>query len=291
ERKRRIIGEKFVEIQQRILESGHYLDGQWILGQGTIYPDTIESGGTAKADLIKTHHNRVAGIQKLIDENRIVEPLTQFYKDEVREIGRELGLPAEFLERHPFPGPGLAIRCLCADIDEPLTPTDLGIIAPVHSVGVQGDSRSYRPVLIVDHLDQHRAADAINVDMRVNRVIGTIGVRGPVSKMRVHSAAITLDRMNKLRRVDAIVRRISHESGYDKTVWQFPVVLIPLGATPGEDSVVLRPIDSVDGMTAQSVAIPDGVREQMLAGLLAVDGIAGVFLDLTHKPPGTIEWE
>ncbi|MBM3769490.1 MAG: glutamine-hydrolyzing GMP synthase, partial [Acidobacteria bacterium] len=204
ERKRRIIGEKFVEIQQRILESGHYLDGQWILGQGTIYPDTIESGGTAKADLIKTHHNRVAGIQKLIDENRIVEPLTQFYKDEVREIGRELGLPAEFLERHPFPGPGLAIRCLCADIDEPLTPTNLGIIAPVHSVGVQGDSRSYRPVLVVDHLDQHRAADAINVDMRVNRVIGTICVREPVSKMRVHSAAITLDRMNKLRRVDAI---------------------------------------------------------------------------------------
>ena len=291
ERKRRIIGEKFVEIQQRILESGHYFDGQWILGQGTIYPDTIESGGTAKADLIKTHHNRVAGIQKLIDENRIVEPLTQFYKDEVREIGRELGLPAEFLERHPFPGPGLAIRCLCADAGEPLTPTDLGVIAPVHSVGVQGDSRSYRPVLIVDHLDQHRAADAINIDMRVNRVIGTIGATAPVSAMQVHKAAITLERMNKLRRVDAIVRRISHESGYDKTVWQFPVVLIPLGAAPGQDSVVLRPIDSVDGMTAQSVAIPDTVREQMRAELLAVDGIAGVFLDLTHKPPGTIEWE
>ena len=86
--------------------TGHFLDGNWILGQGTIYPDTIESGGTAKADLIKTHHNRVAGIQKLIDEGRIVEPLTYFYKDEVREIGRELGLPAELLDRHPFPGPG-----------------------------------------------------------------------------------------------------------------------------------------------------------------------------------------
>ena len=92
----------------------HFLDGNWILGQGTIYPDTIESGGTAKADTIKTHHNRVAGIQRLIEEGRIVEPLTSFYKDEVREIGRELGLPDELLDRHPFPGPGLAIRCLCA---------------------------------------------------------------------------------------------------------------------------------------------------------------------------------
>ena len=67
EQKRHIIGEKFVEVQEQILESGHYMDAEWILGQGTIYPDTIESGGTAKADLIKTHHNRVAGIQKLID--------------------------------------------------------------------------------------------------------------------------------------------------------------------------------------------------------------------------------
>ena len=67
EQKRHVIGEKFVEVQQRILESEHYLDGRWILGQGTIYPDTIESGGSAKADLIKTHHNRVAGIQKLIE--------------------------------------------------------------------------------------------------------------------------------------------------------------------------------------------------------------------------------
>ena len=78
-----------------MIESRHLLDGHWILGQGTIYPDTIESGGTEKAAVIKTHHNRVPGIQKLIDEGRIVEPLRSYYKDEVREIGRELGLPAE----------------------------------------------------------------------------------------------------------------------------------------------------------------------------------------------------
>ena len=139
-----------MKVQERIIDSQHLLDGNWILGQGTIYPDTIESGGTAKAALIKTHHNRVAGIQKLLDEKRIVEPLSSFYKDEVREIGRELGLPAEFLERHPFPGPGLAIRCLCAGEDAELRVTDGGFVVPVHSVGVQGDSRSYAPVLAVD---------------------------------------------------------------------------------------------------------------------------------------------
>jgi GMP synthase (glutamine-hydrolysing) len=291
EQKRRIIGEKFVQIQEEILESGPYLDGRWILGQGTIYPDTIESGGTAKADLIKTHHNRVAGIQKLIDENRIVEPLTQFYKDEVRELGQELGLPAEFLERHPFPGPGLAIRCLCADRDEPCIPAAGGTIAPVHSVGVQGDSRSYRPVLVVNHLDHTRATEAINADPRVNRVIGEVGHNVPLSRQSVIQSSITPGRMDRLRRVDAIVRQLSHDSGFDKSVWQFPVVLIPLGAPGLPDSVVLRPIDSVDGMTAQSVPMPPKLLHRMRDSLLAVPGIAAVYYDLTHKPPGTIEWE
>jgi GMP synthase (glutamine-hydrolysing) len=291
ERKRLIIGEKFVQIQEEILESGPYLDGHWILGQGTIYPDTIESGGTAKADLIKTHHNRVAGIQKLIDANRIVEPLTQFYKDEVRELGTELGLPPEFLERHPFPGPGLAIRCLCADKDEVCTPTGHGTIAPIHSVGVQGDSRSYRPVLVVNHLDHALATEAINSDQRVNRVIGEVGHNIPLSRQSVIKSAITPDRMDRLRRADAIVRQLSHDSGFDKQVWQFPVVLIPLGGDGLPDSVVLRPIDSVDGMTAQSVPMPEKLLHRMRDALLAVPGIAAVYYDLTHKPPGTIEWE
>jgi GMP synthase (glutamine-hydrolysing) len=150
ERKRHIIGEMFVEVQEQILESGHYLDQNWVLGQGTIYPDTIESGGTAKADLIKTHHNRVAGIQKLIAENRLVEPLHLLYKDEVREVGEALGLPGELIHRHPFPGPGLAIRCLCEESTKSPERTADGYIVPLHSVGVQGDSRSYRPVLVFD---------------------------------------------------------------------------------------------------------------------------------------------
>jgi GMP synthase (glutamine-hydrolysing) len=291
ERKRHIIGEEFVRVQERIIESHHLLDDHWILGQGTIYPDTIESGGTQKAAVIKTHHNRVPGIRKLIDAGRLVEPLRSYYKDEVREIGRELGLPAEVLDRHPFPGPGLAIRCLCAEHEAGVEATSEGYVLPLNSVGVQGDSRSYAPVLCIDSLDQARASELINRIEGVNRAIACVEAALPVSAMRVHASSLTPERLARLRRADAIVRRLSHESGFDRRIWQFPVVLIPLGSDSAPDSVVLRPVDSVDGMTAQSVAMPDSLLRSISTALLAVPGIAGVFYDLTHKPPATIEWE
>ncbi|HEY1220792.1 MAG: glutamine-hydrolyzing GMP synthase [Bryobacteraceae bacterium] len=291
ERKRHIIGEEFVRVQERIIEARHIFEENWILGQGTIYPDTIESGGTAKAAVIKTHHNRVAGIQALIASGRIVEPLKSFYKDEVRQVGRELGLPAELLERHPFPGPGLAIRCLCAESDAAVSATAEGFVIPVHSVGVQGDSRSYAPVLAIDALDHERATALINRLSGVNRVIAAVATRVPLAGMRVRASSLTLERIDRLRRADAIVRRISHESGYDATVWQFPVILIPLGAAEALDSVVLRPVDSVDGMTARSVAMPPELLNQLCEELMAIPEIAGVFYDLTNKPPATIEWE
>ncbi len=179
EQKRRVIGEQFVKVQERILATEHFLDGNWILGQGTIYPDTIESGGTAKADLIKTHHNRVAGIQALIDSGRIIEPLTSFYKDEVREIGREIGIPEKFLSRHPFPGPGLAIRCLCAERPASISKTSDGFLLPVRSVGVQGDSRSYRQVLALPGKPtlndiQKTAPDLTNRRSDINRVVAPV---------------------------------------------------------------------------------------------------------------------
>ena len=296
ERKRHLIGEMFVEVQEQILASGHFLEGNWILGQGTIYPDTIESGGTAKADLIKTHHNRVSGIQKLIAENRIVEPLHLLYKDEVREVGAELGLPAELLSRHPFPGPGLAIRCLCEDSEQPVVRTPDGWLAPLHSVGVQGDSRSYRPVLLVEQSPSEpaihdRATELINRTAGINRVVALAGTHVPVEQMRTRRAYIDSGRLERLRAADALVRRLSAESGFEASIWQFPVILVPLGSAERPDSVVLRPIDSVDGMTAQSVVMPAALLERMTAELLAQPGIAAVLYDLTHKPPGTIEWE
>ncbi len=293
EQKRHIIGEKFVEVQQRILESEHYLDGHWILGQGTIYPDTIESGGSAKADLIKTHHNRVAGIQKLMDEGRIIEPLSSFYKDEVRAIGRELGLAPELLDRHPFPGPGLAIRCLCSSEEAVLEKVPEGWILPVRSVGVQGDSRTYRSVLAIDPVpaSDEAIADLTNRRPDVNRIVGIALTCGPMERLKVRPAYLTAQRLDRLRRADAIVRKLSLAYGFDQTVWQFPVVLIPVGTGTRPDSVVLRPIDSVDGMTARAVRIPQDLLDEMVRELTTVEGVTGVFFDLTNKPPATIEWE
>ena len=291
EQKRHIIGEEFVRVQERVIESLRLLDESWILGQGTIYPDTIESGGTAKAAVIKTHHNRVAGIQKLIESGRIVEPLTSFYKDEVREIGRELGLPSRLLDRHPFPGPGLAIRCLCSAIDAPVSSTAEGTVIPVNSVGVQGDSRSYAQVLAIGCLDHARATDLINRLRGVNRVVASVDLKAPIGAMRVRASSMTPARLGRLRCADAIVRRLCEETDYDRHIWQFPVILIPLGTAEAPDSIVLRPVESVDGMTAQSVLMPQELLGQISSAILQVDGIAGVFYDLTHKPPGTIEWE
>jgi GMP synthase (glutamine-hydrolysing) len=291
ELKRHVIGEQFVKVQERIIESRGLLDGHWILGQGTIYPDTIESGGTSKAATIKTHHNRVPGIQKLMEAGRIVEPLADFYKDEVRAIGQQLGLPAELLHRHPFPGPGLAIRCLCSEIEEHVTRVPEGWLIPVRSVGVQGDSRSYAPVLAIEALRQDEATELVNRTAGVNRVIARVSVREPLEHQRVFPSSLTHGRVALLRRADAIVRDLCHTSGFEAEVWQFPVILIPLGAGESRDSVVLRPIQSVDGMTADSVAMPDALLREMSARLMSIPEIAGVYYDLTHKPPGTIEWE
>ncbi|HXE04344.1 MAG TPA: hypothetical protein VN579_00050, partial [Bryobacteraceae bacterium] len=213
-------------------------------------------------------------------------------KDEVRAIGRELGIPTEFLERHPFPGPGLGIRCLCSDREGPVRRLPEGWLAPIRSVGVQGDSRSYRDVLLLDELpSDDRATEMVNRIGDVNRVVARVASRIPLSDLRVAKAEITPERLARLRRADAIVRRISKETGFDRSVWQFPVVLIPLGSKAAPDSVVLRPIDSVDGMTAQVVLMPEELLRRLVNDLLAVEGIAAVFYDLTHKPPGTIEWE
>jgi len=305
ETKRHIIGEQFVKVQERILAERGVANGSWILGQGTIYPDTIESGGSghsgdrdsSKAATIKTHHNRVPGIQKLMEQGLIVEPLADFYKDEVREIGREMGLSALLLDRHPFPGPGLAIRCLCSAESHRVTRVPEGWLVPVHSVGVQGDSRSYAPVLAIEAFPsaaarlQDEATELVNRSAGVNRVIACVAARGPMEHERVFASSITHGRLALLRRADGIVRALSHSSGFDAKVWQFPVILIPLGSGESRDSVVLRPIYSVDGMTADSVTMPDELLRKMAAELLEIPEIAGVYYDLTHKPPGTIEWE
>ena len=135
---------------------------------------------------------------------------------------------------------------------------------PVRSVGVQGDSRSYAPVLAIESAAiTTRATELINRLRGVNRVIAARGDARPLADMRVRASSLTPERVARLRRADAIVRRMSHESGFDAQVWQFPVILIPLGAAEAPDSVVLRPVDSVDGMTARSVPMPPALLDQM----------------------------
>src|SRR5262249_9698507 len=154
----------FVEIQAQAMQQLEIDPDHWLLGQGTIYPDTIESGGdTGRAAVIKTHHNRCGEIRHLIEQGKVIEPLAEFYKDEVRALGRELGLSAHLTNRWPFPGPGLAIRCICAETERPATQLSCEMIAdlasdsfqaallPLRTVGVQGDARTYRMVVALRH--------------------------------------------------------------------------------------------------------------------------------------------
>ncbi len=173
-----------------------------------------------------------------------------------------------------------------------MTRSDPGWLLPIRSVGVKGDSRSYHSVLALEGLPEDEiATELVNRRMDINRVVGLVHARIPIAEMQSSRATLTRERLQRLRQADAIVRQVSEESGFDREVWQFPVVLIPIGAGDKPDSVVLRPIHSVDGMTAQVVRMPHELLHRVTHELLSVDGLCGVFYDLTHKPPGTIEWE
>lgn len=313
EKKRKIIGDLFLEVQARVSTELGLDPEHWILGQGTIYPDTIESGGTKRSHLIKTHHNRVPAIEKLIEEGKIVEPIRDLYKDEVRAVGKMLGLPDALVFRHPFPGPGLAIRILCSAEDSAdfklLTASgaleglarDFGVqVLPLKSVGVQGDQRTYAHPAVLRAPDpmacmrdqaqvQELARLIPNTVREVNRVLLFLAGDYPSVLRR---ADLSRSRTERLREADALVTAFLMEKGIYGEIWQFPVVLAPL-ARPGreEDAVILRPVISSDAMTvAPYFMAPEYLRE-LSSRLLGVPGVGSVFFDLSTKPPGTIEWE
>jgi GMP synthase (glutamine-hydrolysing) len=161
---------------------------------------------------------------------------------------------------------------------------------------VQGDSRSYRSVLALPHkptLDDIRttAPALTNSRFDVNRVVALTGSKAPLTSLRVFEASITKARLDLLREADAIVRAFCLETGFEDQVWQFPVVLLPVGTEDSPESIALRPVNSVDGMTADAVLMDRDMLERLTRKLLDMPEIAAVFYDLTHKPPGTIEWE
>lgn len=324
EEKRKIIGNTFLDVQKRVFnDMGLRIEDGWMLGQGTIYPDTIETGGTKHADTIKTHHNRVPMIQDMIEQGLVIEPLKELYKDEVRQLGEELGLPHDLVWRHPFPGPGLGVRILCALSPSP-SPEGEGnapqhgsshsdlkasgsrmtdsqknrMVLPVQSVGVQGDGRTYRHALAlfsdqptdIPELHWSLATSIPNEDRSLNRVLQCLSHAEPFA---THFAPtyLTRDVADLLREADAIVDLEMRRAKLYKNIWQFPVVLLPFGASEGARSIVLRPIESTDAMTARAYPLPQAVLAAMTKRLLVIDGLDAVFLDLTNKPPGTIEWE
>ena len=230
EEKRKIIGREFIRVfeaaEAEILGdavTGEDAEKVAFLVQGTLYPDVVESGGGAGTSNIKSHHN-VGGLPDDL-EFELVEPLRALFKDEVRMVGEQLGLPADIVHRQPFPGPGLGIR-----------------------------------------------------------IIGEV----------------TRERLDVLREADAIAREELTRAGLDRDIWQCPVVLLADvrsvgvqgdGRTYGHP-IVLRPVTSEDAMTADWARVPYDVLERISTRITnEVREVNRVALDLTSKPPGTIEWE
>ena len=219
EKKRKIIGRLFIEVFEA--EAKKIKDSEWLL-QGTIYPDVIESGSKKGAALIKSHHN-VGGLPEKMNL-KLLEPLRDLFKDEVRELGKIIGMPEEIISRQPFPGPGLAVRCL---------------------------------------------------------------------------GEITKERLDVLRQADAIFREELKSAGLYKNIWQAFCVLLPVksvgvmgdGRTYNE-AIVLRAVNSQDAMTAEWSRIDFDVLDKVSKRICnEVGGVNRVVLDVTSKPPATIEWE
>ncbi|MBX6371576.1 MAG: glutamine-hydrolyzing GMP synthase [Acidothermus sp.] len=223
EEKRKIIGREFIRAFEEAAEQISREAPVEFLVQGTLYPDVVESGGGANAATIKSHHN-VGGLPADL-RFRLVEPLRTLFKDEVRAVGVELGLPEAMVWRQPFPGPGLAVR-----------------------------------------------------------IVGEV----------------TRDRLATVRRADAIVREELSAAGLDREIWQCPVVLLAEVRSVGVQGdgrsyghpIVLRPVTSEDAMTADWARLPHELLARISTRITnEVPQVNRVVLDITSKPPATIEWE
>jgi GMP synthase (glutamine-hydrolysing) len=309
EAKRRAIGDAFIDVFRD--ESERLGLGEHLLGQGTIYPDTIETGGTKRADTIKTHHNRVPIIEEMLEQGRVVEPLAELYKVEVRELGEKLGIPNDLVWRHPFPGPGLGVRLLCGDGAGDVTGLDdiaplVGEVGrryrldaevlPIRSVGVKADLRAYEhPVLLSGEASWETllaAASVLTAEIPgVNRCIWNLAAGPPATAVPL-AATVTKERLDVLREADHIVMEGLRRHGLYDDIWQCPTVLVPLDLVgDGGELVVVRPIRSQRAMTATPVQLPPALLTELRRDVLGLAGISGLALDVTSKPPGTIEWE
>lgn len=316
ETKRRIIGKLFLEVQKQELKKLGLNSQDWLLGQGTLYPDRIESGESKHAHTIKTHHNRIAEVEELIKLGKVIEPLKDLYKDEVREVGSKLGLPESIVWRHTFPGPGLAVQQLCAKKaayppkkdelystiqkilqEHNLDPQSIQAhLLPIKSVGVQGDERSYAHTLaLLGPADwktyEHLAITIANRIPDINRVIRLVE---PIDLewelMDIKPSFITAKRLEIHRQADYIANQILKKHNLERTLYEFPVILFPVSFQGGE-SIALRPLYSENVMTVEFAKLPWPVVTQIAQEILQIKGLDAVFYDVTNKPPATVQWE
>ena len=312
--KRQKIGATFIRMRDKFLNELNLSAQEWMLGQGTLYPDIIESGGTEHAEVIKSHHNRVQEVLDLVDSGNVVEPLKDLYKDEVRQVGSLLGLPDSIVWRHPFPGPGLAINVLSARGDESFpnleqtaaevsnclkeSNCDFSIL-PVRSVGVQGDQRTYTsPAALIntprdwDWLEKE-ATRLTNEVRNINRVVLQLDSNNKDlnSPYIIRGAFCSKERLDLLREADFMATQMLKENGLMEKIFQLLVILLPISKNGKEDSLVLRPVVSEDVMTAQFARINWNLLDSLVESILGLSGIETVFYDITHKPPATFGWE
>ncbi len=322
QKKRQIIGKAFIEVQNQLVASLGLEEA--LLLQGTNAADRIESGhskGGTHTALIKTHHNQVKEVQDLKAQGLLLEPLDELFKDEVRTVGRFLSLPPEVVDRHPFPGPGTAIRILCARsnrFEKPDRQIEVDIhkfvtsntpshyidskLLPIRNVGVGGDERSHVSAVALQSSASWETLHELAVKLparfrdHINRVIVAVG-EGKIDELRMTPTFLTSAARNQLRHADRIVFEEMRETGVIDMAKQVPVVLLPLSfGKEGDRSIVLRPVMTSTFMTVQAM-LPERDMPTYFVHRTAeriqqeVPGISQVFLDLTGKPPGTTEWE
>jgi GMP synthase (glutamine-hydrolysing) len=319
EQKRQVIGDVFFHVVQDAIERllpDTTLRQRVFIAQGTLRPDLIESGNrdiSATAHTIKTHHNDVALIREQREKGLIVEPNRDWHKDEVRQVGRLLGLSDDLVDRQPFPGPGLGIRILCATT--PYWPdgsaaieADLqaqvalcqALLLPVRSVGVQGDGRSYRQVLAMagsDHAVLAEWAKRIpNQSAAINRVVWVINRTVFDQKPVLTPTTLTDEVIALCQSVDHLVTVAFRQAGLLPKVSQLLTVLLPCAEKQGHRSVVIRGVVTSDYMTARPMRLGQELPVALLHTLADAitrehHNIDWVCWDMTGKPPATIEWE
>jgi GMP synthase (glutamine-hydrolysing) len=252
-------------------------------------------------------------IEEMIQAGRVIEPIRELYKVEVREMAEALDIAAPLVWRHPFPGPGLGVRLLCSDgrvpdshdpartkplIDAELAGTGLaGLVLPVKSVGVKADLRTYEQPVMLSGVAPHDTLVAVAAQIYgrvpgINRCVLDLSGRPAPRHAEPRAAGVTRARLDLLREADALVMRALERHGLMRAIWQFPTVMLPLAIDGrGQELIILRPVLSERGMTARPASLPPSFFDDIRDPILALPGVSGLVLDLTTKPPGTIEWE